>query len=125
MVKAYMKTIEMLLVIVVSTMFLLVIIPKQNSLNRAELKEVLINLEDNPQFRSFSSENTGCYNSTNQTISELIESYLAFAYDYNLCIGVLPDSVPDKDIFVESLLFVGNHTEVQNKIIRLYYWVKE
>lgn len=125
MVKAYMKTIEMLLVIVVSTMFLLVIIPKQASLSRAELKEVLINLEDNSQFRLYASQNTGCYNSTNQTVSDLIESYLPSVYDYNLCIGILPSSVPDRNIFVESLLFVGNHTEVQNKILRLYYWVNE
>lgn len=122
---AYMKTIEMLFVIVISTIFLIVILPRQESLNRAELKEVIINLEHNDYFRNFVSDNTGCFNSTNQTVSNLIRTYLSDVYDYTLCIGVFPSSVPNKDIFVESLFFSGNYTETQNKIIRLYYWVKD
>ena len=123
--KAYMKTIEMLFVIVISTIFLIVIIPKPESLSRSDLKDILIELEDNPQFRDFSQKNTGCFNSTNQTVSELIGSYLSTTYDFNLCIGILPSSVPNQNIFVESLYFVGNYTTTNQKKIRLYYWINE
>jgi hypothetical protein len=125
MVKAYMKTIEMLLVIIISTIFLLIIIPRQESLRRSELMDIFVNLEENEHFRSFASENLGCFGSENMIASDLIEPYLPESYDYYLCIGSTPDLLPRKDVFTESLFFSGNHTEIQNKVIRLYYWVKD
>ncbi len=123
--KAYMKTIEMVLVIVISTIFLVVIIPKQESISRTGLKDVLPELEENNEFREFSQKNNGCFNFTNQTISDLVGSYLENNFDYLLCINVFPDSVPDQNIYVETLYFAGNYSETKQKKIRLYYWINE
>ncbi|MBT3720739.1 hypothetical protein HOC50_00945 [archaeon] len=122
MVKAYMKTIEMLLVIVVSTIFLLSIMPKQESLLKNDLKDVLISLEDNDNFRNFCLENTGCFNSINTVIDSQIRSYLPESYEYRLCVGATPTSIPNTEVFLETLYFVGNGTESQDKTVFLYYW---
>jgi hypothetical protein len=123
--KAYIKTIEILLVIIISTIFIFAIIPKQETLRRDDLKDILFILGENPYFRSFASENTGCFDSETMIVSDLIEPYLPQSFNYILCIDSLPDTLPNKDVFAESFFFSGNHTEVQKKVLRLYYWAKD
>jgi len=123
--KAYMKTIEMLLVIVLSSIFLLVVVPKQASVERTENPSYLISLEKNSQFRDFVNANNGCYDSNQgAVINRLVVDYLPDEYDYTICIGRKASSLPQKNLFVDTLFVSGNYTNINYKVVRLYYWAK-
>ncbi len=125
MVKAYMKSVEMMLVIIVSVFFLISIMGRQSEMRREELKDVLIKLEDNPEFRSFCTSNTGCFNSTDPNDADsLIRQYLSEDYGYYLCINNAPYDFPQTNIYGESIFFAGNHTDVSHDTVRLFYWLK-
>jgi hypothetical protein len=120
--KAYMKTIEILLVIVISTIFIFAIMPSESNEDFIN-QEYLSNLEKDDFFRDFASANTGCYNTLNaNTATRSIERYLPPEYGYIICVGEKTEP-PDKDrMFVDSLVIVGNHTKLNRKIVWLYYW---
>jgi len=121
--KAYMKTIEMLLVMVVSTIFLLVILPKQNYRDNMQKESYLIHLEKDETFRDFITDNTACYNSTpKNTITVLVDRHVPKEFDYTICIDKTPTILPKKDIFIDSLVIAGNYSQTDFKIVRLYYW---
>ena len=123
--KAYMKTIEILLVVVLTTVFLVLIIPGQESLTRSKHPSYLINLETNDDFRNFVTNNNACFNSTPaNTATGLIERYLPLEFDYTLCTGLKIESVPQKEVFIDSIVIIGNHTHTNFKTIRLYYWTE-
>ncbi len=122
MVKAYMKTIEILLVIVLTTMLLLIIIPRPSALE-TEQKNYLISLEENEAFRNFAIQNTGCYNSTDaEAVTGLVKNYLPQDYSFVICIDqstVLPDK---ETIYANSILISGNYSSIDVKTVRLFYW---
>jgi hypothetical protein len=122
MKKAFIKTIEILLVIVFTTIFLMALLQQQFSPSLDENKNYLSELEENQDFRAYLSQNTGCFDSES-TNSGYIRQYLPQRFDYTLCIGASPDSLPNKEVYVNSMFFSGNMTETQLKKIRLYYWV--
>lgn len=122
MVKAYMKTIEILLVIVLTTMLLLIIIPRPSTLE-TEQKNYLIHLEQNAAFRNFAIQNAGCYNSTDtEAITGLVRGYLPQDYSFVICIdqsAVLPDK---ETIYANSIIISGNYSSIDVKTVRLFYW---
>jgi len=121
--KAFIRTLEILIVIIVTTIFLLVIIPKQAINTEDKVQLYLINLEKNADFRSFVSQNTGCYNSsTSFIINTLIEEYLPSNYDYLICSDAKATELPETRVVVDTLFFAGNITSVNYKTVRLYYW---
>lgn len=122
--KAFMKTIEILLVIILSTIFLLVILPKQQQITETKSTPYLIYLEKDADFREFIQSNTQCYNSSSSEASKFIRRYLPQELDYILCSGTKTTNLPEKNVFVDSLFFSGNISNVEYKIIRLYYWSK-
>ena len=122
--KAFMKTIEILLVIILSTLFLLVVLPKQQQTTETKSKAYLIYLEKDADFRNFIISNTACYNSSSVEASRFIRRYLPDDLDFILCSGTKATDLPEKNVFVDSLFFSGNISNIEYKTIRLYYWVK-
>ncbi|MBN2368800.1 hypothetical protein JXC34_07290 [Candidatus Woesearchaeota archaeon] len=121
--KAFMKTVEILMAIVITTIFLLVIIPKQSTLSRQASEAYLVNLMDDENFRVFVTGNTACFNSTSgQQINAMIARYLPNQYDYIVCSGARVTELPERNVFVDTLLIAGNITSIQPKVVRLYYW---
>ena len=120
--KAFMKTLEILLVIVFTTIFLLAMMKKQFSSPVNERTEYLIELEKDSSFREYASQNTGCFNSSTSS-SGHIRKYLPLRFDYTLCLDAKPTHLPAKDIYTNSLYFTGNISEVKSKTIKLYYWI--
>ncbi len=120
--KAFMKTIEIMLVIVFTTIFLLALLQNQFSTPVNEKAEYLIELEKDSGFRNYVLQNTGCFNSTTSS-SGYIRRYLPSRLDYNLCIGTKPTELPVIDVYVNNMYFSGNLTSVQTKTIILYYWI--
>jgi len=119
--QAFMKTVEILLVIVITSIFMFVIASKEQTRAEPEIGSVLAHLIDNSEFRNFVSENTGCFNSS---FNPMIAGYMKRNMDYMLCIQAVPENLPLKEVNVESQFLVGNYTNIEYKIIRLYKWYK-
>src|SRR3989344_7066747 len=123
--KAYIKTVEIIIAIVLTTIFILVILPKGAERFGTERPTYLTKPESHPDFRSFAAANSGCFNSSQSPIlTSLIERYLPRQYDYTLCIGTRATSLPDKDIQIDSVFFAGNISQTNFRTIRLYYWTR-
>ncbi len=129
--KAFMKTVEIMLVIVITTIFMLVIIPQGSTNIIKEREPYLIYLQELPEFRNFVSNNDGCFDSgESNTVDNLIRRYLPDEYYYTLCLNARMQSsnylfnygTPQKEVHVDTLLFAGNYTNINIKTVRLYYW---
>ena len=120
--KAFMKTLEVAIAVVMTFVFLTVFIPQYNTAqSRLQNEAVLSVLAKNAEFRAcVISENISCINSS---LSMALEKY-----DYAINISKSPNdpatSLPQKRIFSESILIAGNSTLYEPKILRIYYWAK-
>lgn len=121
---AFMKTLEILLVVVLTTLFMLVIIPNKTEFDDFQRPSYLLNLEENEEFRSYIAfSNNVCYNSSSDnSATELVERYLPNNYDYWLCVEIIPGYLPPIDVTIDSLVIVGNYSKPKFKIVRLFYW---
>ncbi len=122
----YLKTLEALLAIILTFLFLIFIIPKGLEDSKQENQKTMQNLLTYEGFRNELINLSGCINSTsNNTLSDMITSNLGANYDYYLCKDQKPENLPRTEVFAESLFFTGNLTDYyDSKIIRLYYWNK-
>lgn len=119
--KAFMKTVEILLVIIITTLFMTIVIPGESEQTISKQKEYLGKLENNPDFRAFVTGNTGCFGPSEMIY---VQDYLSNQFDYRLCIDAKAVDLPDTDVFVDTLFYAGNITNIDYKIVRLYYWSK-
>ncbi len=122
--KAFIKTVEILLVIIITTIFVLSIASRQAENKPSERISVLNKLEKDSGFRGFVMENSGCYNSASLEINYLIAGYLPDNYDYLFCISEKSESLPQKEVYLDTLFFAGNITDIRFKTLRLYYWLE-
>ena len=122
--KAFLKTFEVLIAIVLTLIFIILLVPREDiSEPRGNKIEIMNKLEKYPEFRAGVIENTGCFNrSSGNIISDTIDNYLSSRYDYYLCIDDAAENLPDKRVYVDSVFITGNITNFQHKIVRLYYW---
>jgi|SaaInlStandDraft_5_1057022.scaffolds.fasta_scaffold190562_2 hypothetical protein len=122
--KGFMKSIEILLTVVFTVLFLLVIIPSQESLKVQENPYYLINIENDIDFRNFiANNNDECYNKSQvNTATQKISKYLPDYYNFNLCIDIIPNNLPPVKVDIDSIVIVGNYTNPNFKIVKLFYW---
>lgn len=123
--KAFMKTIEAMLAVILTGVFVLYLIPQFTGTEVSEQSMVILNnLEKTPNFRNFVISTTGCFNSSNVTVREFITSYLPEEYSYLLCISGIPDNLPDEKVFLDTAFFSGNISFYSPRTVRLYYWIE-
>jgi hypothetical protein len=122
--KAFLKTFEVLIAVVLTLIFIILLVPKENISEPTGNKiEIMNQLEKYPEFRQEVIENNGCFNRTsNNVISNTIDSYISSRYDFYLCIDYTAENLPNKRVYVDSVFITGNITSYQHKIVRLYYW---
>ena len=82
--KSYLKTIEVVLAAIITTIFMLYIMPQfTGSENREKNLLVLKDIKTDDSFRGYVLANEGCtYSNENTAINTVIENYLPYAYDY-------------------------------------------
>lgn len=123
---AYMKTLEAVIALVLSFLFITFFIPIKSETEVREPDLDLVNiLEQNPSFRScVLSESYSCLNST----FESYYPYVIIDYDYRINVSTDPKvsgvSLPTSNIHAESLMIAGNDTYITPKTVRVYYWLK-
>ncbi len=125
--KGYMKTMEALLAIIITALFIVLLIPKMDtSKTREERLQILDKLEKDDEFRIniINSENE-CYNkSSNNILSAKMDNYLLDEYNFRLCINSKALNLSEQKTYVDSVYILGNMTNYSNKIVRLYYWIE-
>jgi len=124
--KAYMKTMEALLAIIITAIFMILLIPQfRVSEVKEDKPEVLEQLEKDPDFRiSVVTTAEGCYNkSSNNALTQKIESYLLDDYEYRICLNKKALNLTEKKVYADSVFILGNMTNFSHREVRLYYWL--
>ena len=121
--KAFLRTLEAILAISISFIFLSIILPTANPATASLKNEnILEGLAQDQAFRAcVIAENRTCINQT-------LDGYLQI-YSYTVNISKTPNgranNLPARQVFSESLLIAGNSTLYDPKVIRIYYWDKK
>jgi hypothetical protein len=121
--KAFMKTVEILLAIVLTTFFVLMLMPQESSMHESKKTSYLIYLESDPAFRELAATNDACFDSGSE-VDWIIRQYLPQNYDYVFCAGTSTGNLPHRSVYVDTLFFAGETSDVSFKTLRLYYWQK-
>ncbi len=121
--KAYLRTLEAIIAVGLTLLFLAIINPWQADINARQQKiDILPLLEHNQNFRNcVASENVSCANT-------IIQNYIPGKYNYTISITANTSYIPalpgKKTIIADSIYIHGNDTVKKQEIVRLYYWVK-
>jgi len=126
MKKAFLKTAEVLLAVVIGATFLIYVFP--SSLTRAEQEPlaILSNLEYNDEFRHDLMLNKSCIDADAE-IRKYLPARFKYSYEFSILniseLNKVPEDLPeDRRIYVESVFVAGNNSEYDPKVLKLYYW---
>ena len=121
--KAYLRTIEVALAVILTFIVAYSIFPRATTpQNEADLS-ILPVLEQREDFRScVISLNYSC---TDVFLRNYIPSNYDFAYDITDSIETGHAGLTAKEIYTESIYISGNINLYNPKVIKLYYWRKE
>lgn len=117
------RTIEALIAIFITFLFLIVFIPQQREKAQSTTPQnVLVTLMDNDDFRN-------CVIQKNQTcINQSIDKNLEDSYDFKFNLSDSPyasaPALPQKKVYANSMFLAGNTTNSTRTIVRLYFWAK-
>ena len=121
--KAFMKTVEVIIAVLVTFAFVISIIPETAVNRNTNPDNFLMGLENNMNFRScVISEDSTCLDNI---ISTSIVGY--YNYTYSIFDNYLDEpslNLPQKEINTYSVVVSGNHSLYNPKIFKLYYWTK-
>jgi len=118
--KAYARTIEVMIAVIITFLFVYFIFPKSQTPAEEARLEVLKVLENNPTFRNCAiSAEYGC-------VQSYLKDYVPRNYEFAFDIADNPDifraNLPEKNINTKTLYLSGNITLYNPKFIKLYYW---
>lgn len=124
--KAYVKTLEAVIALVLSFLFITFFIPAGSETSQRQPSLDLVNIMGQNQVfrRCVMNYNYSCVNSTFE------EYYPAIIKDYDYRFNISTDpkvsgvDLPVTDVHSESLLIAGNDTNIYPRVVRLYYWLK-
>jgi hypothetical protein len=125
--KAYMRTLEAVLAVITSFLFITFIVtsrsPTEISKDNVNLMSIM---KDNPDFRQCAlSSNLSCLNGT---LALHYPNFVrVYGYEFNVTTSprsAPPETMPSKDIYLESVFVTGNSTFGYPRVVRLYYWTK-
>ncbi|MBW2995046.1 hypothetical protein KY312_01735 [Candidatus Woesearchaeota archaeon] len=126
MKKAFLKTAEVMIAIVVAATFLIYIFPSSPVRQQQEPVSILETLEDNDEFRQLLMLNNSRCIDADAEIRKHLPARFKYSYEFNILdisdIDKVPDLPPDKTVYVETLLVAGNNSQYEPKVLKLYYW---
>ena len=129
--KAYLKTVEVLLAMLIGGAFIIYVLP--TALTRETEQppiDILSALENNDEFRQLV-----LFNQTNCIDAELLTAKFLpvkfkYSYAFSPCTldnyAKIPENLPkDRRVYVDSIFIAGNTTEYKPVIVKLFYWVEK
>lgn len=127
--KAYLKTVEVLLAIIIGASFIIYVIP--SSLTKAIEQpptDVLSNLEYSEQFRQLM-----LFNQSECIDAEIhARGFLPARFKYSYAFSPvsvqdydkIPANLPkDRRVYADSIFIAGNSSEYKPVIVKLFYWL--
>ncbi|RMF54376.1 hypothetical protein D6745_05430 [Candidatus Woesearchaeota archaeon] len=128
----FVRTLEAILALLITLLFVIFVVPSKSAPSYEEKGvEVLKPLEQDSDFRNYviGLDNNCVRRSDGIPLNDKINKYLPPVYDYVVCVSYKGDlaslNLPEKHVFVDSLLVSANLSVYDPKIIRLYYWTAE
>jgi hypothetical protein len=127
MKKAFLKTAEVLIAIVVGATFLIYIFPASPAAKAEPALGLLKILESNNEFRELVLLNKSLCIDCDAAVRKYLPDRFKYSYQFDMLdiseLGKMPDDLPgNKRVYVESLFIAGNSTEYSPRVIKLYYW---
>ncbi|HIG97945.1 TPA: hypothetical protein HA231_00780 [Candidatus Woesearchaeota archaeon] len=121
--QAVFRTLEALVAIFITFLFLLVFIPQQREQSfQQPPANVLAGLRNNDEFRNcILQKNSTCIN---QSIERQLEDKYDFKFNISGNPREPPPQLPQKRVYTNAFLIAGNTTNVTNTAVRLYFWEK-
>ena len=121
---AVFRTLEALIAIFITFLFLLVFIPQVRENAQPQTPQnVLVSLRENDDFRN-------CVIQKNQTcLNQLAGKNIEGKYEFLINVSDNPNAIvsglpPKKRVFANSLYISGNTTNATSTVVRLYFWTK-
>ncbi|MBS3133407.1 hypothetical protein J4470_04800 [Candidatus Woesearchaeota archaeon] len=120
--KGMFKTLEALIALFMTLLFLVVFIPREAADIQTEPKGFLSILREDDGFRNcIIQKNVTCIN---QTIDNSLEDNFDFKLNLSEEPSTTVSGLPDVQVFSESLFITGNVTNSTTAILRVFYWNK-
>ncbi len=118
------RTLEALIAIFITFLFLMVFIPMQRERAQPTAPQnALASLRDNDGFRNcVMQKNETCIN---QTIGRNLEDSYDFKFNLSDTPYASAPPLPQKQVYANSMFLAGNTTNSTTLIVRLYFWAKE
>ncbi|MBD3310207.1 hypothetical protein GF351_03230 [Candidatus Woesearchaeota archaeon] len=122
--KGYVRTLEVVIAIVLTLIFLMFLVPRVSPDDRQSVKAgVLAALEQNQDFRDCAlARNVSC-------VESMAEDVLPERYSLKVNISSDPEEQPgidvQGDIYSDSLFIAGSDTSYNATIVRLWYWLNQ
>ena len=120
--KGFWKTLEVLIAVLLTFIFVIVIIPRFTPSTSQETNlGVLQDLQKNPGFQACAVVlDQDC---VNQYIREALPSRYGFKVLLSRDFNAQAKDLPATRIFVDSIIITGNATYANQSVVRLFYWV--
>jgi len=122
--KAFMKTVEVVIVIVLTAVYMLTILPQNADISASPNIDYLSKLQTNNDFRKLATQKQGCFDATDTDTNNIIGKYIPPDFEYKICFDATFSALPDKEVSAESIFFAGNETDINYKVVRLYAWAR-
>lgn len=121
--KAMLKTAEALIAIVITLIFIVLVFSRIPAESMSEKNlDMLKMLHVSDEFRNCAAaENLTCINAM---VNDSIPGKYNFYVDMSQHPSAQPSGLPEKGVYVESLIIAGNVIDYNPQIIRLYYYIK-
>ena len=120
--KGFVRTIEALIAIIMSFVFLVLIMPTDTQVSFKKDLGILAPFEDDEIFRGcVLQDKDGCLN-------DYIKDFMPAHLEHKILITNDSNEnieLPEKRVFVESLMFAGNISEYSPKIVKIFYWSRD
>lgn len=131
--KAYIRTMEAVLAIIILLIFVYTVIPRQ-PIQESNIEDVNIKLIQDHVFFELANNDelrSDIISKNNESLNDLITNIINQRYNYEIAINdlggslILPGNISsDKAIYVRSAVVSTNKTEYDPKIVTLYLWLK-
>ena len=131
--KAYIRTMEAVLAIIILLIFVYTVIPRQ-PIEESGTEDVNIKLIQDHVFFELANNDelrSDIISKNNESLNDLVTNVINQRYNYEIAINdlggslILPNNISsDKAIYVRSAVISTNKTEYDPKIVTLYLWLK-
>jgi len=121
--KAFLRTVEAVIAIIITFLVLVIIFPKNNisEYQKSSLNNLDLMKDDEILRNCIYLDNLSC-------VENIITNYLPASYEFQYLVTSNPNdfiyNLPKTRIYTKNLIFAGNNQVYDFRILKIYYWLK-